>query len=127
MTKIDNAHSVGTVATTTGGVASESYGMGQTSIRPVVAHPTAPDIARVAIEAREQAHLVLNRLLSDQRCVQRRRRERGTGDPLKSFRGTSALDLAIKSTRAMVSDLDQLVRTLEGDSSTLASMNHVVR
>lgn len=62
-----------------------------------------------AIQLRQQARDLLDRLVADRQSSERRAAENGKRDPMKFITGRTALDNAIASTRQIIASMDGLV------------------
>ena len=82
---------------------------------------TAQDRIQGLLETRDQAGRLLCRLLADRERSEERFAEAGKRDPVTYVTGTSALERAIASTRAMIRDLDETIADLESDVSAPAA------
>ena len=71
------------------------------------------------MRARDQADVLLQRLLRDRRQSEARFAEAGKHDPLKNLTGSSSLDRAIDATREMIRHMDDLLRELEAETSSV--------
>ncbi len=58
---------------------------------------------------RQQAGLMLERLLETRMFIERRIEQSGRDDPMKSVTGHSAFDHAISSTRQLIGRMDELL------------------
>jgi len=74
---------------------------------------TAPADIAATIRARQEADLLLLRLLSDREGSEQRFAEAGKNDPVKNVTGVSALDRAIARTRDMIRRLNQRISRLD--------------
>jgi hypothetical protein len=89
---------------------------GTTRVVSTVNERSAPDQRiHVATQTREEADVLLARLLSDRRLSEQRYAAAGKSDPMKRLTGASALDRAIVSTRQMITHMDDLVRELQAN------------
>jgi hypothetical protein len=82
----------------------------------------ADDRVKAASEARDQAELLLRRLLADRERSEARFAEAGKRDPVTYVTGASALDCAISSTREMLRHLNELIAELESDIAAPAAL-----
>lgn len=82
----------------------------------------ADDRVKAATEARDQAELLLRRLLADRERSEERFAEAGKRDPVTYVTGTSALERAITSTREMIRHLDEVIAEIESDVASPATL-----
>jgi len=65
---------------------------------------------RIAVEAaRGRAEELLRRLLRDRDLIENRLTSVGRSDPMKTVRGTSSLECAIRTTREMIDAYDSIL------------------